>query len=207
MVDDAGRDGIEVDVGHLISADHHGHILLIESIDHRLQRVLVLVQVVTVELHDEFAHVLTMGGQVPIPSNAHIIIVGNDMYQAGVVILGNGLTGAVGREIVHHHHVELEVALLLEHRVDSVADGADAVAHGYHHRCFDLKVVLVKLDVAEVWHTLSILVTVGGQVASNFLQVLGAGLFHLDLAPAVARIHIIKDFLAALAGILLHITV
>ena len=36
MVNDAGRNGIEVDVCHLVSAHHHCYILLIEGVDHRL---------------------------------------------------------------------------------------------------------------------------------------------------------------------------
>ena len=207
VVDDAGRNGIEVDVGHLIGTHNHSHILLVESIYHRLQGVLVLVHVVAVELHDELAHVLAVGSQVPVTADAHVIVVGNNVDQTRVVILGDGLAGAVGREIVHHHQVKLEVALLLEHRVDGVADGADAVAHGNHHRCLDLKVTLIKLNMAEVGHLFAVLLTGSGQIAADFLEVLGAGLFHLDLAAAVARVNIIEDLLATLAGVQLNIAV
>ena len=42
------------------------------------------------------------------------------------------------------------------------------------------------------------------EVAAHFLQVFGAGCFHLQLAVAVLRIHVVEDFLAAASGVVLH---
>ena len=161
MIDDAGRNGIEVDVGHLIGAYNHGYILLVESIDHRLQGVLVFVHVIAVKLHDELSSVLAVSGQVPIATDAHVIIVSDDMDQARVIIFSDSFTGAVGGEIVHHHQVKLEVTLLFENRINGIADGANAVAHGNHHSGLDLKLALVELDVAEVRHLLTVFLAYG----------------------------------------------
>ena len=203
MVNHARWDGVAVDVGHQIGANDHRHILLIESVDHRLQRVLVLVHVIAVELHNELAGLLVMSRQVPVATDTHVIVVGDDVNQARVVILGDGLASAVGREVVHHHEVELEGSLLLQHTVDGIADGADAVAHRNHHRSLDLKVALVKLDVPEVGFP----VDLGSQVATYLLEMLGAGGFHLNLPATIARVDIVENLLAALARVKLDIAV
>ena len=141
--------------------------------------------------------------QVPVATDAHVIEVGNDVNQTRVVILGDSLAGAVGREVVHHHEVKLEISLLTQDTVDSVADSADAVTHGNHHRCLDIKVSLVKLNVLEV----GLAVDLGSKVATNLLEVLGACSLHLNLSATVARINIVENLLAALASVELDIAV
>ena len=117
------------------------------------------------------------------------------MDEARVTVeLVDGFGGAVGGVVVDDDEVELEVGLLREHRADGVADGADAVAHGDDDGRFVLEVAAVELDVFELRL----------QVAAHFFQVFGAGCFHLQLAVAVLRIHVVEDFLAAAAGVVLH---
>ena len=207
MVNHARRNGIAVDVGHQVGANHHGYILLIEGVDHSLQRVLVLVHVIAVELHHKLASLFMMSSQIPVAANAHIIIVGNDMDKARIIIFGNSLAGAVGREVVNHHEVELEVGLLTQHAVDSVANGAYAVAHRNHHCSLHFKLVMVKLNVLEIGNFLAIHHLGGSQITANFLQMLGAGCLHLDLTATIAWINIVKNLLAALAGVELHIAI
>ena len=203
MVDHARWNGVAVDVGHQIGANDHRHILLVEGVDHGLQRVLVLVHVITVELHNEFAGLIVMSCQVPVAADAHVIVVGNDMDQTRVVILGYGLACAIGREVVHHHEVELEGCLLLQHTVDGVTDGADAVAHRNHHRSLDRKFALIELDVTEV----GLAVDLRCEIATDLLEMFGASCLHLDLPATVAWVNIVKDFLPALASIEFDITI
>ena len=146
-----------------------------------------------------------MSGKIPVATNTHIVVVGNDVNHAWVVgKFVNGFACAVGREVVYHHEVEFEVGFLIEHALDGVANGANAVAHGNHHCGFHFKFATVEFNVLEVGCAISLY---RGQIATNFLEVFGAGLFHLNLATTVFGVYVVENLFATLAGVELHIAV
>ena len=207
MVDDAGRNGVAVDVGHQVGAHHHRHVLLVEGINHGLQGVLVFIHVVAIELNNKFSCLLVVCRQVPVAANSHVVVVGYDVDEAGVIVGCNGLASAVGREVVNYHEVKLEIGLLAENAINGVADGADAVTNGNHDSSLNLKVVLAKLNVLEVGHFLAVNYLGGSQVTTYLLEMLGASCLHLDLTTTVAWVHIVEDFLATLACVKLHVAI
>ena len=147
-------------------------------------------------------------GEVPISTYAHVIVVGYYVYQAWVVLkLVYCLASSVGREVIHNHQVKLEVALLVKHRFDGVAYCANTVAHRYHHSCFHLKLTSVKLYVLEVGHFLAVNHLGWCQIAAYLFQMFCAGSLHFYLAATVFGVNIVKDFLAALACVKLHIAI
>ncbi len=175
MVDLARRQDVLVDVGQLVGAEDDAYLLLLEGVVEGLQRVLVEIDVVGVHLHDEAAAAWVVGAEVPAAANAEVAAVGDDVDDALVGVFIDGLSGAVGGvafgSVLNDEDVVGEGGLLRESAVEGVADGADTVAHGNHHRHLNGEVALCGVDGGEL----------GLQVAANLLEVLGDGLLHLNL--------------------------
>ena len=89
--------------------------------------------------------------------------------------------------VVYHNHVVRTVQLLAKGRFHCIGHGTLAVADGYYDRCQHGETALSGIDFGS---------RSGLEIAVNELQVLGAGGFHLYLDITVARVHIVKLFLA-----------
>ncbi len=170
MVDDAGRDHLHVEVGHLIGPHHHGTLLFVKGIDNLLQRVIPAVYIIAVELHGKLAALSVVYAHVPAPTDAQVVSLRDDVYQSFVIIeLRDGFRGAVCGVIVYDDQVKRKTGFLSQHRGDGVTDSSDAVAHRDDDRCLYRKDTFVKFNVPEF----------GFQVSAHIFQVLRAGLFHL----------------------------
>lgn len=55
MVDNSGRDGSHIEIGHSVGSDHHGASLLVEGFHDLTQGMLVAVYVIAVQLDGELA--------------------------------------------------------------------------------------------------------------------------------------------------------
>ena len=141
MVDNTRSNHIHIEVRHHISTYHHGAILFIESANHDSQCVFILVYIVAVQLHGELTALGMMHPHIPATANAQVIAFGDDVDEAFVVLeFVNSFCGPVRRVVVDDNQVELKVGLLLQYRMDGIADGTDTIAYGDDNRSFVLEV-------------------------------------------------------------------
>ena len=180
------RQRVQLEVRQPVAAHHHGTPLLVEGLHHRAERVRAAVEVVTVQLYRKLATQPVVYRLVPTSAYAQTRACRHQVYHPCILRcpLADDLRGAVGRVIVHHYHVEGKRSLLTECRAYGIADGAHAVAHRYDDRCLadPLHPVRLQTDLAEARF----------QIAPYGLQMAGAYALHLQLALAVARIHVGK---------------
>ena len=134
MVDNARRNSIEFYVGEAVCSDNHARIIIVESLHHFGESIIVGVYVVGVELHAKFACFAVVSAYIPASADAEVIAFGNDMYQTFVVFeLVDSLCGAVGRVVVDDDEIKLEVGFLREDATDCVAYCAHTVADGDYY--------------------------------------------------------------------------
>ena len=116
MVYDAGRQGLQIEIAHAVTAYNHGVAAFTELVNHLLQGVRATVKVIAVQLHCKPSAFRAVDGQVPASSYAQVRALRYDMYQTGVIKsqLAEYVCGAVGGVVVNHNHVECAVQLLAE---------------------------------------------------------------------------------------------
>ena len=141
MVNQAGRDFLQLEIGHAVGADHRGAFLAVEGIHDLLQRGLVLVDVVAIELDGEPPAGRMHDRLVPAAADEQVLPFGNDVDHPAVLPREGAkqFGRAVGRVVVHDDQVEGEGGLLLQDGADGVAHGLDPVPHGDDHRGFVLR--------------------------------------------------------------------
>ena len=141
MVDNTRSNHIHIEVRHHISTYHHGAILFIESTNHSGQCIFIAVHVVTVQLYGELTTLRMMHTHVPATANTQVIAFGDDMDEAFVVLeFVNSFCGSVRRVVIDDNQVELKVGLLLQYRMNGIADGTDTIAYRDDNRSFIFKV-------------------------------------------------------------------
>ena len=198
MVNDARRNHVHIEVCHHVGAYYHGTVLFVEGIDHQLQRSLVSIYIVTVQLHGKLAAQGMVHAQVPATADTQIVTLGNEVNQAVILfIFVDGFGSAVGRMIVDNDQIELEFCFLAEHRTDGIAYGADAVTYRDYHGSFIFKVIGTELYLFKLRF----------QITAYLFQVFGASCFHFDLPFTILRVYIIEYFFTTLAGIILYFRV
>ena len=188
MVDESGRQRLQLEVADAIRAHHHRGVVVVELLHNPRQRVLAAVEVVAVELHHEAAHALVVHGAVPASTDAQIVPLGNDVDEPLVAEFVDGFGGSVVGMVVHHHQVVFEGRLLPEDALYGIAYGAHPVADGDHHRRFHGEFALVELHHIHL---------VAVQIGVDGPQMTGAGPLHLHLCGAVAGIDVVKLLHAA----------
>ena len=70
MVDDAGRNGFAVEVGHAISTYYHSAVLLMEGVDKFLYGILVSIGIVGVKLDSKLTAFGVMKSYVPVAADS-----------------------------------------------------------------------------------------------------------------------------------------
>ena len=205
MVDDARWNHVAIDVGDHVSTHNHCYVLFVECVHHSGEGIFVFVHVVAIELNDKLTSLFVVSSEVPVATDTHIVVVSDDVDQAWVVSkFVDCFTSTVGREVIYHHEVELEVGLLVEHALDSVADSADTVTNRNHNGCFHFKFATVEFNVLEVWSSVFLN---RSEVTTDFLEVFGTSLFHFNLTATVLRIYVVENLFTTLAGVELHVAV
>ena len=196
VVDDARRKGVQGKVRHAVGADDHAAPLGVEGIDQGLERVLVAVQVVAVELDGKLPASRMEDAGVPATTDTQVVPLRDEMHDARVVgIPPDDLRGAVGGVVVDDDEVEGERGLLPQHRTDGILDGTDSVPDRDDDRCLDGEGCRMQVDFLPV---------VWLQPGTELLQVVGADAFHLQLYGAVPGVHVVELFLARTAVVRLH---
>ena len=147
MTDKAWWYCLQIEVAQAVAAYHHGGPLLIEGVYQALQRLGRRIQVVTVQLYGEASAAFVVHGHVPAAANAQVGTLGDEVNKpfvgAGQFLHHAGR--AVGRVVVHHHHVEGKCGLLCECRLDGVGNRLFAVEYRDDYRGFKLEVLLFKV--------------------------------------------------------------
>jgi len=200
VVDHSRRDGLAVEVGHTVGADNHCAVLLVECVDELLYGGLISIGVVGVELDGELAAEGVVERYVPVAADSvpGLILLDEDEFRIAHELLDN-VDGTVGGVVVNDDDVVLifRVNHLAESRLDSVADGADAVLARDDDGCLVLEAFGRHVDVGED----------GFEITVDIFKVLGNSLFHFDLYAAVLRIDVVEELLARLAVVELYVVV
>ena len=107
------------------------------------------------------------------------------MDQALIVETTQEFGSLIGRVVIDHNHIKLEVGLLVQGTVHSIADGLFAIIHGDDDGSFHLELLLV-----EVW-----LLIERGLYLGTYLSEMGRShLFHLYLYLAIGGVDIVELF-------------
>ena len=101
----------------------------------------------------------------------------------GLCHIRQELSCTVGRVVVHHNHIEIEVGFLCQCTLHSIADGLGTIENRDNDRGFNLKFLFLEVDIF-------VLCSIHHSVDSP--QMCCAGAFHLYLHFAVGRIDIVK---------------
>ena len=201
MVDHPGREFVEIEVGDAVGTYDHRAFLLAEGFDEAADRVGAGIHVIGIELYREASAARVVYRGVPVA--AYGVVAPGLMYhhQAPVTDAVQQLRRTVGGVVVDHYHVEAEIRPLGERRPHRILYRTHAVPAWNHHRSFAVKAPVLlrirKVDAAEL----------GLQPAAHGLQMLRAGLFHLDLHRPVAGVHIVEQLLSRLAGVQFHFVI
>lgn len=67
MVDNSGRDGSHIEIGHSVGSDHHGASLLVEGFHDLTQGMLVTVYIIAIQLDGELAASRMVYSYIPAP--------------------------------------------------------------------------------------------------------------------------------------------
>ena len=133
MVNDARRQCIQFKVAYPVCSHQHGTLLGVELINNTLQRVLIAVEVIAVELHRETSAVGAVDSQVPATANSQVIAFGDEMQHPAVAEGVYYLARSVSRVIIHHNYIEREGCLLFQHRANRIGDCRASVQYGDNH--------------------------------------------------------------------------
>ena len=194
VVDDAGRQGLETEVAHAVTANYHGIASLFEFVNYFLQGGGAAVKIVAVQLYGKAAAALIAYGKVPAAAYAKVGAGGDNVNQA---FIGGGKllkypAGAVSGMVVNYNDVEAESGLLLKCGFDGIGYGAGAVAYRYDDRCGNRETALGDIGHASAS---------GLQVCADAFQMLGADGLHVNLHTAVARVDVVELLLSRCAQI------
>ena len=200
MVDDAGRERVQVEVGHAVGADDHRALLAAERIDHRLQGAGRTVEVITVELHGKPAACRVQDARVPASADAEVVAFGADVDDALVRVCQpvDDFRSAVSRMVVDDDDIIGKRGLLCESRTDCVADGSYPVSYGDDDRSFCVERDSVEVDVCEVIRV---------EVSADSFEMFRTDAFHFDLHIPVSRVDIVELAFTREAGVCLFFRV
>lgn len=73
MVDNSGRDGSHIEIGHSVGSDHHGASLLVEGFHDLTQGMLVTVYIITIQLDGELAASRMVYSYIPATPDAEVV--------------------------------------------------------------------------------------------------------------------------------------
>ena len=144
MVYQSWRQGVEVEITHSVRADHHRSLLVVEGIYDFLESLRRRIEVIAVQLDCKLAAVLAIDGYIPAAADAEIVSLWHNLYEPPRLFVVSGfhlasdfiknLTSAVGRMIVDHDDVELEIGFLAQRTLHGIRDGLLSVENWDDHR-------------------------------------------------------------------------
>ena len=187
MVNQSGRQRVQLEVAHPVSSDDHSRLLLVESVDDGLQRLGRRVEVVRVKLYGKSSAVRTVNSHIPASANTQVAALRNDVYQRLILLgqLTENIRRSVGRMVIHHDDVIFERGLLRQSTLHRITNRLGTIVDRNDHRSLHVKFLFVEVYLA---------IQGGVYQRLYFTQMRRTGLFHLYLHLAVRRIHIIKLF-------------
>ena len=197
MVDEAWRQGVQMEVAHSVGTDDHRRTLCIEGVHHALQGLGRAVEVIAVKLHHKAPHHRMVYCRVPAAANAQVVALRDDVDETFVASkLIDSFCRTVCTSIIYHNKIEGERCLLLQHATDGIANGALAIADGNHHRSLHGKLALAEIHLV---------ILIPMQVGIQGSQMTGAGALHFHLTGTIARVNIVELLLTAQACVVFHL--
>ena len=204
MVYYSRRDGIHVEIRHLISPDHHRTFLPAEGCDYLCQCIRTAINIVTVELDRKFSACIIVDSKIPAAADAQVVSCRYKVDQSLVLDFFQKLRCSVCGMIVHDYDIERKIAFLAQGALYCVSYGSDAVEDGDYHgrrnlpanRYFVIstnRFFVIPTDRRE-WRDLHILEH-RRQPRPDTLKILRAYPLHLYLHLTVLRVHIVELFL------------
>ncbi len=196
MVDESRGQSLQLEVAHTVGTNHHSAALFVELINYALQGVWAAVEVVAVELHSEASATGVVESQAPASTNAQVLPLRDDVHHP-LVFLSQFLddfSRSVSREIIHHHHVEVELGVLRQRAPDGILNRLGPIANGDDDGGLSLKVVTVHRHIHYA---------LGVDVGACDFQVACTHQFAFFLHLAIAWVNIVKLLLPTLAQVAL----
>ena len=198
MIDDAGRERIQLEVSHLIRSDNHCTLLLVKGIYDRLQGMFVLIKIVAIQLNGKLSARCRLYTEIPTTTDTQIITCGDEMNHPFVIFESiDHLSCSIRRMIVDNDEIELKCGLLTQHGTDSRLNGSGSITNRNNHRSLCFETICTEVDAFKSRF----------EPSPDRFQMLGAGLFHLNLPLTIARVYIIKLPFTARATVFFHFTV
>ena len=183
MVDNARRNFVQLEIDEFVAAHDHCAALLAERVDNPLQCRLRAVEVVTVELDSVSTTSRIVDRQRPTTADTQRPRLRYYMNEARFV--GRNLLqfggSAVGRMVVDHDYIIVEISRLRQSASDSIGNRRLAVVDRYDDRCLDGK-FLVGIRISQLRPL--------RQPATFGFQVIRKGLLHFDLHLAVGFVDV-----------------
>ena len=143
---------------------------------------------------------LAIDGYIPAAADAEIVSLRHNLYEASCLLVVSGfhlvsdfiknLASAVGRMIVDHDDVELEIGFLAQRTFHGIRDGLLSVENRNDHRSLVEEFLFAEIRLA---------IKTGIDESPHLVEVLCASLLHLYLYLSVARVHIVELLLATLS--------
>ncbi len=197
MVYQSWRQGVEVEVAHAVRADNHGCLLVVEGIYDLLESLRRRIEVVAVQLYGKLSAELAVDGYIPAAADAEVGSLRHNLYQSFLASISRDfieyLASAVGRMVVDHDDVVLEIGLLAQRTLHGIGDGLLAVEHGNDDRSLVVEILFAEVGLA-----------VEGGVDRGLPPCSRCCVqaFSISICTsAVARVHIVELLLAALSGV------
>ena len=158
------------------------------------------IEVIAVQLDCKLAAVLAIDGYIPAAADAEIVSLRHNLYETPRLLVVSrfhlvsdfikNLASTVGRMIVDHDDVELEIGFLAQRTLHGIRDGLLSVENRNDHRSLVEEILFAEIRLA---------IKAGIDECSHLVEMLRANLFHLYLYLSVARVHIVELLLAALS--------
>src|SRR5574344_1035802 len=139
MGNQSGRQRVQIEVAHSVTAHNHRCLLLMEGSHDSLQCLGGRIKIITVQLYGKSAASLIIDGHVPASAYSQVLPVGHDMYQHRMMWSSSGMIGNIFLQqlwstvegmIIHHDYVISEVGLLRHGTVHRIYNRLLAVEHG-----------------------------------------------------------------------------
>ena len=124
-----------------------------------------------------------MDSHVPAATNSQIVTLGDDMDKSFVVETTQQLGRLIGRVVINHYHIILKLGFLAQRTVNGIANGFFAIVNRDNHRCFYIKLLLVKVGTT---------IERGVDFGTDGSQVGGGSMLHLNLYLTITWVHIVE---------------
>ena len=84
MIDNTRRNDLHIKIGHNVAAYHHGALLTMKHVYNSLQRMLVFINIIAIELYSIFSTLRCKYPDIPTPAYSEFVFFGDKMNQFSI---------------------------------------------------------------------------------------------------------------------------